>query len=189
MEAGELSDSVQGTPQGAPISPLLANVYLHKVLDSWFAKEWRPKRASGEVYIVRYADDFVLGFQYRSEAVRFAKDLRDRLEEYGLELATHKTRLIEFGRQAAHNRRQRGERRPETFDFLGLTHYCRTMSNGKFGLGRKPIAKRVRRTLKAIKERLRMRMHDGIPRRPGNGSGWCCGAGSAITPSQPAPRT
>ena len=160
MEAGELSDSVQGTPQGAPISPLLANVYLHKVLDSWFAKEWRPKRASGEVYIVRYADDFVLGFQYRSDAVRFAKDLRDRLEEYGLELAAHKTRLIEFGRYAIENRRQRNDSRPETFDFLGLTHYCRTMSNGKFGLGRKPIAKRVRRTLKAIKERLRMRMHD-----------------------------
>ena len=160
MEAGELSDSVQGTPQGAPISPLLANVYLHKVLDSWFAKEWRPKSASGEVYIVRYADDFVLGFEYRSDAVRFAKDLRDRLEEYGLELAAHKTRLIEFGRYAIENRRQRNDSRPETFDFLGLTHYCRTMSNGKFGLGRKPIAKRVRRTLKAIKERLRMRMHD-----------------------------
>ncbi len=160
MEAGELSDSVQGTPQGAPISPLLANVYLHKVLDSWFAKEWRPKRASGEVYIVRYADDFVLGFEYRSDAVRFAKDLRDRLEEYGLELAAHKTRLIEFGRYAIENRRQRNDSRPETFDFLGLTHYCSRTRSGGFKLGRKPIAKRVRRTLKAIKEKLRMRMHD-----------------------------
>ena len=160
LEAGVLSDTVQGTPQGAPISPLLANVYLHKVLDSWFAKEWRPERASGEVYIVRYADDFVLAFQHRSDAARFAKDLQDRLKEYGLELADHKTRLIEFGRYAQASRRKRGEGRPETFDFLGFTHYCRIKRNGRFGLGRKPIAKRVRRTLKAIKERLRAAMHD-----------------------------
>ncbi len=160
LEAGVLSDTVQGTPQGAPISPLLANVYLHKVLDEWLARRWRPERASGEVYIVRYADDFVLGFEHRSDAVRLAEDLQNRLKEYGLELATQKTRLIEFGRFAQASRRKRGEGRPETFDFLGFTHYCRTKRNGRFGLGRKPIAKRVRRTLKAIKERLRAAMHE-----------------------------
>lgn len=162
LEAGQLSDTLQGTPQGAPLSPLLANVYLHHVLDAWFAKQWRPERASGEVYIVRYADDFVLGFEHRPDAVRFRKDLQDRLKEYGLELAPEKTRLIEFGREAAANRRQRGERRPETFDFLGLTHYCTNTRRGGFMLGRKPIAKRVRRTLKAVKQRMRRMMHDDL---------------------------
>ena len=162
LEAGQLSDTLQGTPQGAPLSPLLANVYLHHVLDAWFAKQWRPERASGEVYIVRYADDFVLGFEHRADAVRFRKDLQDRLKEYGLELAPDKTRLIEFGREAAANRRQRGERRPETFDFLGLTHYCTRTRKGGFKLGRKPIAKRVRRTLKEIRRKLRLRMHDDL---------------------------
>ena len=160
IENGLKVDAVRGTPQGAPISPLLANVYLHGVLDQWFARQWRPLKAQGEAYMVRYADDFVLGFQHRSDAEQFARDVKQRFDEYGLELAPNKTRLIEFGKNAADNRRQRGERRPETFDFLGLTHYCRITRTGRFGLGRKPITKRVNRTLKALKKILRLRMHD-----------------------------
>ena len=119
MDAEPEVDFVRGTPQGAPISPLLANVYLHNVLDDWFAREWRPREARGEAYIVRYADDFVLGFQYRSDAVRFMEALRERFAAYGLELHPEKTRLVEFGRYAIANRRERGESRPETFDYLG----------------------------------------------------------------------
>ena len=160
MDAEPEADVVRGTPQGAPISPLLANVYLHNVLDEWFAREWRPREVRGEAYIVRYADDFVLGFQHRDDAVRFMEALRERFAAYGLELHPEKTRLVEFGRLAEANRRERGERRPETFDFLGFTHYCRTTHKGRFGLGRKPAPKRMRRTLKAIKAELRRRMHD-----------------------------
>ena len=108
---------------------------------------------------MRYADDFVLGFQYRSDAVRFMEGMRERFASFGLELHPEKTRLLEFGRFAVANRAKRGERRPETFDFLGFTHYCRTQRNGRFGLGRKPAAERVRRTLKAVKAALRKRMH------------------------------
>ena len=160
MDAEPEADVVRGTPQGAPISPLLANVYLHNVLDEWFAREWRPREVRGEAYIVRYADDFVLGFQHRDDAVRFMEALRERFAAYGLELHPEKTRLVEFGRLAEANRRERGERRPETFVFLGFTHYCRTTRKGRFGLGRKPAPKRMRRTLKAIKAELRRRMHD-----------------------------
>ena len=160
IEAGLEVDVVRGTPQGAVISPLLANVYLHHVLDGWFAREWRPREVRGEAYIVRYADDFVLGFQYRSDAVRFMEGMRERFASFGLELHAEKTRLLEFGRFARADRAKRGERRPETFDFLGFTHYCRTTRNGGFGLGRKPVAKRVRRTLKAVKAALRKRMHE-----------------------------
>ena len=148
IEAGLEVDVVRGTPQGAVISPLLANVYLHHVLDGWFARQWRPREARGEVYIVRYADDFVLGFEYRSDAERFMEAMRERFASFGLEVHPEKTRLLEFGRFAMANRAKRGEGRPETFDFLGFTHYCRTTRNGGFGLGRKPVAKRVRRTLK-----------------------------------------
>ena len=160
IDAGLEVDFARGTPQGAPISPLLANVYLHNVLDDWYAREWRPREARGEAYVVRYADDFVLGFQYRSDAVRFMEALRERFAAYGLELHPEKTRLVEFGRYAIANRRERGESRPETFDFLGFTHYCRTTRKGRFGLGRKPSAKRMRRTLKAIKVEVWRRMHD-----------------------------
>ena len=160
MDAETEVDFVRGTPQGAPISPLLANVYLHNVLDDWFAREWRPLEARGEVYIVRYADDFVLGFEHRSDAVRFMEALRERFAAHGLELHPEKTRLLEFGKFAFSNRRKRGEGRPETFDFLGFAHYCRTRRDGLFGLGRKPSARRMRRTLKAIKVELRRRMHD-----------------------------
>ena len=118
LEEGLKVDPARGTPQGAPISPLLANVYLHNVLDQWFALQWRPQKAIGQAYMVRYADDFVLGFEHRQDAERFLKDLEKRFTEYGLELHPEKTRLIEFGKEAARNRRRRGERRPETFDFL-----------------------------------------------------------------------
>ena len=159
LDDGVIVDAVRGTPQGAPISPLLANVFLHNVLDKWFALHWRPKMATGEAYLVRYADDFMLGFQHRRDAERFLRDLRRRLSAFGLELHPDKTRLIEFGRFAQASRRKRGEGRPETFDFLGFTHYCRTTRSGGFGLGRKPIAKRVNRTLSAIGRALRTRMH------------------------------
>ena len=160
VKTGVSSDSVRGTPQGAPLSPLLASVYLHNVLDSWFAKQWRPTRAGGELNIVRYADDFVLGFQYRADAERFLKDAIDRFKEFGLSLNQQKTRLNEFGKYAAQNRRRRGKRRPSTFDFLGFTHSWGTSRNCRFLLGRKPIAKRVRLTLEAVKQALRLKMHD-----------------------------
>ena len=159
IDAGLEVDVVRGTPQGAVISPLLANVYLHHVLDRWFAREWRPREVRGEAYLVRYADDFVLGFEHRSDAERFMEAMRERFASFGLEVHPEKTRLLEFGRFAAANRAKRGEGRPETFDFLGFTHYCRTQRNGRFGLGRKPVAKRMRRTLQAIKAELRKRMH------------------------------
>ena len=159
IDAGLEVDVVRGTPQGAVISPLLANVYLHHVLDRWFAREWRPREVRGEAYLVRYADDFVLGFEHRRDAERFMEAVGERFAAFGLELHPEKTRLLEFGRFAAANRAKRGEGRPETFDFLGFTHYCRTKRNGRFGLGRKPIARRVRRTLQAVKAALRKRMH------------------------------
>ena len=143
MEDGEWFDTGRGTPQGSVISPLLANVYLHYVLDAWVHRAWRPQEARGEMIIVRYADDFVLGFQYRSDAVRFQRDATARLAAYGLDLHPGKTRLIEFGRFAAANRKGRGQGKPETFDFLGFTHYCRRTRGGRFGLGRKPITKRM----------------------------------------------
>jgi RNA-directed DNA polymerase len=161
-EDGEWSRTTVGTPQGAVISPLLANVYLHYVLDLW-AHQWRRRHAGGEVIIVRYADDFVLGFQRHGDAERFLADLRDRLERFGLSLHPEKTRLIEFGRFAARNRSGRGEGKPETFDFLGFTHICgRTWKRNRFTVKRKSIAKRVRAKLHAVAEYLRRGMHAGI---------------------------
>ena len=160
MEDGQWLDTGRGTPQGSVVSPLLANVYLHYVLDAWVHRTWRPHKARGEMIIVRYADDFVLGFQYRSDAVRFQRDATARLAGYGLSLHPDKTRLIEFGRFAVANRKKRGQGKPKTFDFLGFTHYCRRTGGGKFGLGRKPIAKRMSRKLRAIKRALKRRMHE-----------------------------
>jgi len=148
------------------VSPVLANVYLHYVLDEW-THDWRRRRARGDVIIVRYADDFVLGFQHRGDAERYRRDLTERLAGHGLELHPHKTRLIEFGRFAKANRRKRGEGKPETFDFLGFTHYCGQTRKGKFQLGRKPVAKRMSRKLKGIGETLRRRMHED-PKDVGN---------------------
>ena len=159
MEAGKQTDSGQGTPQGAVVSPVLANVYLHYALDLWYAKKWRPQETEGDAIIVRYADDFVTGFQHRNEAERFLQDVRARLAGFGLELHPEKTRLLEFGRFAAESRRRNGQSKPETFDFLGFTHYCGSTRAGRCKLGRKPSAKRMRRKLQALKETLRKRMH------------------------------
>ena len=162
VEEGQWHESVLGTPQGAVISPILANIYLHYVLDLWF-QAWRSSRKIvGEAYIVRYADDFVVCFQHKWEAEGFLRDLKERLERFGLSLHPGKTRLLEFGRIAEGHRRKRGEGRPETFDFLGFTHYCRKDRKGRFGLGRKPIAKRMARFLKRVKQELIRRMHRDV---------------------------
>ena len=161
-EAGQWSKTDVGTPQGAVISPVLANLYLHHVLDLW-TDAWR-KTARGDVIIVRYADDFVMGFQYRNEADLFVQQLQERMAKFGLELHQEKTRLIEFGRFAAANRSKRGEGKPETFDLLGFTHICaKTKRGNRFTIRRKTIAKRLRAKVKKMKEGIRLRMHDPIP--------------------------
>jgi group II intron reverse transcriptase/maturase len=162
LEDGVWSETGKGTPQGSVISPLLCNVYLHYVFDLW-VQHWRTHRAKGEVIVVRYADDMVLGFQHRAEAERFLQDWRERLRKFGLELHPDKTRLIEFGRYAAENRKQRGEDKPETFNFLGLTHICgRSRKNGKFLVLRKTVRKRLLAKLKQVKDALWRRMHQPL---------------------------
>jgi group II intron reverse transcriptase/maturase len=161
LEEGKLVRSEKGTPQGAPISPLLANVFLHYVFDAW-ASTWR-KRAQGDMVLVRYADDIVAGFQHRWEAERFLRELRDQLAEHGLALHPEKTRLLEFGRFAVPNREARGEGKPESFTFLGLTHSCGRSQAGKFVLLRRTVKKRLRAKLKTVKQQLRRRMHASIP--------------------------
>ncbi len=162
-EDGEWSKTVVGTPQGAVISPLLANIYLHYVLDLW-VQQWRKRHARGEVIIVRYADDFVMGFQYRQDAERFEKDLEVRMEEFGLEINTDKTRLIEFGRFAIENRQKRGEGKPETFNFLGFTHICaKARKGGRFTVKRKSVAKRFRRKVKEVSGKLSRMRHKPVP--------------------------
>ena len=161
-EDGQWSETKVGTPQGAVISPLLANIYLHYVLDQW-VMEWREVHAKGDVIIVRYADDFVLGFQHRNEAESFLKHLRERMAEYELELHPEKTRLIEFGRFAEGNRKWDGAGKPETFNFLGFTHICSTIhKSGKFTVMRKTIGKRLTAKLHDIAAKLRKRMNDPI---------------------------
>ncbi len=161
-EEGTWSETKVGTPQGAVISPLLANIYLHYVLDLW-AHRWREKHAEGDVILTRYADDFVMGFQHRAEAERFLEELQERLRKFGLELHPEKTRLIEFGRFAASNRKQRGEGKPETFNFLGFTHICGvTRITGRYTVRRKTIAKRLRAKLREVKGQLRRRWHRPI---------------------------
>jgi RNA-directed DNA polymerase len=160
VEDGRWFETKEGTPQGAVISPILANLYLHHVLDIW-AKVWREKVAQGDMIIVRYADDAVLGFQYREDAERFLRQLRERVRKFGLELHPDKTRLIEFGRYAAERRGKRGEGKPETFNFLGFTHICgRSRQTGYFTVYRKTIAKRLAAKLKDIGQKLRQRMHE-----------------------------
>jgi RNA-directed DNA polymerase len=159
-EDGQWSETNLGTPQGAVVSPLLANVYLHYVFDLW-ADVWRKKVATGDIIVVRYADDLVVGFQQRTDAERFLKEFRERLAKFGLELHPDKTRLIEFGRFAARNRRQRGEGKPETFTFLGLTHFCgQRIRDGAFIVWRITAKKRMVAKLKAIKAELQRRKHD-----------------------------
>lgn len=158
-EDGKWTETTVGTPQGAVISPLLANVFLHYVLDLW-VHQWRSRNATGDVVIVRYADDFVLGFQHRGEAERFLAELRERLAKFGLELHPEKTRLIEFGRYAAERRKQRSEGKPETFDFLGFTHVCGvTRTNRRFTVVRRTMRKRLTAKLHAVKEELRRLRH------------------------------
>jgi len=158
-EDGEWSESKIGTPQGAVISPLLANIYLHYAFDLW-VEAWRRKVARGDVIVVRYADDAVLGFEHKEEAERFLREMRERLGKFSLELHAEKTRLIEFGRYAAPNRERRGEGKPETFDFLGFTHICgRNGKTGYFVVRRQTVRKRMRAKLQAAKEELRKRMH------------------------------
>jgi RNA-directed DNA polymerase len=161
-EDGQWSETKVGTPQGAVISPLLANIYLHHVLDQW-VMEWRREHAKGDVIIVRYADDFVLGFQHRDEAESFLKHLWERMAEYGLGLHSEKTRLIEFGRFAAEDRKRKGKGKPETFNFLGFTHICSTIyKSGKYTVLRKTVGKRMTAKLRDIAAKLRRRMHDPI---------------------------
>jgi RNA-directed DNA polymerase len=163
IEKGSWTAFEEGVPQGASVSPLLANVYAHYVLDLW-AHQWRTRHAHGDVIIVRWADDFVVGFEHREDAERFWSELRDRLATFGLELNAEKTRLIEFGRHAARNRKARGLGKPETFQFLGFTHVCgTTRKTGRFKLKRITDSKRVRAKLLAVKREMARRMHQPIP--------------------------
>jgi group II intron reverse transcriptase/maturase len=162
MEDGKRVQVEEGTPQGGSISPLLANIYLHYVLDLWI-QSWRKRQARGEMIVVRFADDFVVGFQHRDDAERFQEELRKQFQKFNLELNPDKTRLIEFGRFAAANRTRRGQGKPETFDFLGLTHSCGMTRDGKFQVQRQTMRKRIRRKLKEVKAELRRRMHDPVP--------------------------
>jgi RNA-directed DNA polymerase len=167
LKAGVLEDTVVkpgevGTGQGAVISPLLANIYLHYAFDLW-AEQWRRREAKGDMIVVRYADDIVLGFEHEAEARRFQEGMQARLAAFGLALNPDKTRLIEFGRFAAERRRRRGLGKPETFTFLGFTHICGKSLKGKFLVRRKTRSDRMRARLKAIKEGLRRRMHQPIP--------------------------
>ena len=160
MEDGQWFETKEGTPQGAVISPSLANLYLHHVLDLW-VKAWRKKAAHGEMIVVRYADDAVLGFQYQEDAEKFLEDLRERVRKFGLELHPEKTRLIEFGRYAAERRAKRGEGKPETFNFLGFTHICgKNHETGYFMVYRKTIGKRMAAKLKELRQKLRVRLHE-----------------------------
>jgi len=160
-EDGQWSETELGTPQGAVVSPLLANVYLHYVFDPW-VEAWRKKVARGDVLVVRYADDLVVGFESRAEAQRFLEEFRERLAKFGLELHAEKTRLIEFGRFAAQDRKQRGEGKPETFTFLGFTHFCGKRQNGAFIVWRVTAKKRMVAKLRAVKAELRRRMHEPV---------------------------
>jgi group II intron reverse transcriptase/maturase len=164
MEDGAITPTAAGTPQGAVASPLLANIYLHYVFDLW-ANGWRQHHARGQVIIVRYADDTVVGFEHEAEAKRFLADLRQRMEKFALSLHPDKTRLIEFGRFAAGNRTRRGLGKPETFNFLGFTHISGRSRKGGFQLKRKSRRDRMRAKLREIKETLRQRMHDSIPQQ------------------------
>ena len=162
MEEDHWVETTEGTPQGAVVSPWLANVYLHYVYDLW-VQQWRQRHATGDMIVVRYADDTIAGFQHRQDAERFLHDLKERLARFALSLHPEKTRLIEFGRFAADQRARRGEGKPETFTFLGFKHYCSTKNDGTgFQLGRKTDRKRMRAKLREIKEMLRQHRHKTV---------------------------
>jgi RNA-directed DNA polymerase len=162
IEDGKKVEFDQGTPQGASISTLLANVYLHYAFDLW-VQRWRRRAARGELIVVRYADDFIVGFERRDDAERFQAELKERLARFGLELSAEKTRLLEFGRFAAENRRARGLGKPEAFEFLGFTHICAKTRAGRFKLKRVTAKKRMRAKLRAVKAELKRRRHLPIP--------------------------
>jgi group II intron reverse transcriptase/maturase len=162
IEEGEWSETAEGTAQGASVSPLLGNVYLHYVFDLW-ADQWRRRHAHGDVVFVRFADDYVAGFQHREDAERFLADLRERFANFALELAPEKTRLIEFGRYAAERRKTRGLPKPETFVFQGLTHICARDRHGRFKLKRTTSKKKMQAKLHAVKTEMRRRMHLPVP--------------------------
>jgi group II intron reverse transcriptase/maturase len=167
LKAGVLEDGVvttgeRGTGQGSVASPLLANVYLHYVFDLW-AERWRRREATGDMIVVRYADDIVIGFQHEADARRFWGAMRERLREFALSLHPEKTRLIAFGRFAAAQRAKRGLGKPETFNFLGFTFICGKSRRGKFLIHRKTRRDRMKAKLREIKEELRWRMHESIP--------------------------
>jgi len=161
LEDGVVAVSDRGTAQGSVISPLLANIYLHYALDLWAAR-WRRRTAAGDMIIVRYADDFIVGFQHESDAMRFLNEMRERLREFALSLHPEKTRLIEFGRFAAERRKRRGLGKPETFNFLGFTFICSKTRAGRFQIRRKTRADRMRAKLQEIKQEMRRRMHQPI---------------------------
>jgi group II intron reverse transcriptase/maturase len=163
LEEGQWSCSEEGTPQGGSASPLLANVYLHYVFDLW-VQHWRKTKAKGDVIVVRWADDFGVGFEHQADAARFHHELAERFARFKLKLHPEKTRVIEFGYYAANNRKRRGKGKPETFNFLGFTHICgKKRSNGMFTVLRRTMSKRKRAKLKAIKMELRLRMHQSVP--------------------------
>ena len=161
LEEGKCTVQEEGTPQGGSASPLLANIYLHYVLDLW-ADQWRRTQAHGDVIIVRYADDFVVGFEHQSDATRFLEELRERFRQFNLELHADKTRILEFGRDAAAQREQRREGRPQTFNFLGFTHACDRTRKGRFVVRRRTMAARMRAKLQQIKQELRKRLHQKV---------------------------
>jgi group II intron reverse transcriptase/maturase len=162
LEDGVVTNSGKGTGQGAVISPLLANIYLHYALDLW-VNRWRRREATGDMIIVRYADDFIVGFEHENDARRFLDAMRERLGKFALSLHPEKTRLIEFGRLAADNRKRRGLGKPETFNFLGFTFICGKSRRGKFLIHRKTRRDRMRVKLRAVKEALWRHMHQPIP--------------------------
>jgi group II intron reverse transcriptase/maturase len=162
LEDGTVTASDRGTGQGSVVSPLLANIYLYHVFDLW-AERWRRRDATGDMVIVRYADDLVVGFQHEGDAHRFLEAMRERFAKFALSLHPDKTRLIEFGRHAAARRAQRGLGKPETFNFLGFTFLCSVSRRGAFLLKRKTRTDRLRAKLREIKEELRRRMHQSIP--------------------------
>lgn len=162
MEDGELREVREGTPQGGIISPLLANIYLHYALDLWVC-QWRRRHARGEVYIVRYADDVVMGFQHEKDALAMRAALADRLATFGLELHPEKKRVLEFGRFARENREQRGLGKPETFEFLGFTHIAGVSRQGKFQLRRRTSRRKRRAKLARLKEEIGARRHRPVP--------------------------
>jgi RNA-directed DNA polymerase len=161
LEEGKRIQSEMGTVQGGSVSPLLANIYLHYVFDLW-VQRWRSTQANSDVIVVRFADDFVVGFERRTEAERFLAELRERFQQFGLELHPDKTRLIEFGRHAETNRRKRGDGKPDVFNFLGFTHSCGKTRKGKFIVLRQTMRKRWQAKLSEVTAELRRRLHDPI---------------------------